>query len=307
MSYKPLPTAAFPEWCPCADPWLGRVRRSTMVVNGLKTQVTDAGTGRTVMLLHGTSVGVDARLTWFRLFPLLATGGRVIMFDQPGFGESAIPESGHLPDRLARSAHTAAMLDALGLDEVALIGHSEGGFVAAHRAVEQPARIRAIVVAASGATAPALGGERDAPWIEAAARAYDYEGRTINEEIYLQTEMLSRSIPDAAFVELLRHNYRRDLATGHVALFRRRAASSPGYAKYTELQEQHLLPRLSGLRATCSLIWGGRDATVPVPRGEALARMIPNARFSVLPDAGHWLMHDSPSIFAALVEDALSD
>jgi pimeloyl-ACP methyl ester carboxylesterase len=307
MSYKSLPTAAFPEWFPCADPWLGPVRRSTIVVNDVKTQVTDAGTGRAVVLLHGTSVGVDARLTWFRLLPALARNARIIMFDQPGFGESAMPETGHLPDRLARSAHTAAMLDALGLDDVALIGHSEGGFVAAHRAVEQPARIRAIVVAASGATAPALGGDHDQPWIQAAARAYDYVGRTINEEIFLRTEMLSRTTQDAAFVELLRHNYRRDLASGHVAMFRRRAASSSGYARYTELQEQHLLPRLADLRVPCSLIWGGRDATVPVTRGEALARMIPKARFSVLPDAGHWLMHDSPSMFTALVEELLYD
>ncbi len=59
---------------------------------------------------------------------------------------------------------------------------------------------------------------------------------------------------------------------------------------------QDLLPLI---RARTLVIWGERDALVPVELGAVLARSIPGARFEVIPRAGHVVMVDAPAAFNA--------
>jgi pimeloyl-ACP methyl ester carboxylesterase len=270
-------------------------------IGGLRTAVYEAGSGPAVVLFHGCSLCVDARLTWFRLLPSLARTYRVIAYDQPGFGLSDMSPSGTLPDRMARTAHARELLRALDVEHCSAVGHSEGGFIATRLAVEEPSPVGALVICASGAVAPALSGEADAAWRAAAAKAYDYASRSTDEDRLVRTEERLQNYSDPDFEALLRENYRRDLATGHVDIFRARGRALGDYSSYTSVQEQELHPLLHRLCAPVLLLWGGADATVPTARGEALARRIRHAEFRVLESAGHWLMHDASENFAAAV------
>ncbi len=270
-------------------------------IGGYRTAVYTAGRGPAVLLFHGCSLCVDARLTWFRFLPLLARTHSVIAYDQPGFGLSDMPPSGTLPDRMARTQHARDLLRALGLGHCSAVGHSEGGFIATRLALDEPSPVGALVVCASGAVAPALGGEADAAWRAAAAKVYDYVSRSTDEDRLVRTEDRLQHSGDPEFEALLRENYRRDLATGHVDIFRARGRALGDYTSYTAVQEQELYPLLNRLRAPVLLLWGGADATVPPGRGEALAQRIPHAEFRSFAGAGHWLMHDAPDTFAAAV------
>jgi len=292
-------------WSVIDDPVLGRIETARFQIGGWETRMFAAGTGPAVLLLHGSSIAVDSRLTWFRLFPALAVRHRVIMFDQPGFGDSEIPGDLAYPDRLARSDHALAVMAHLDLPDIAVVGHSEGGFIATRLALLRPDRVRALVIATSGGTAPMLNDERDAVWMAASAAVYDYPARTVGEAHFVQTEMALRQRPDADFESLLVANFRRDRASGHVEMLRRRAAAQTRFARYTELQEQFIHPYLPRLGIAPTLLWADRDATVPVARGERLAAILPRCILHVLPEAGHWLMHDRPRVFQGLVADAI--
>jgi pimeloyl-ACP methyl ester carboxylesterase len=135
------------------------VRSRTQRIGGYVTDLSDEGSGAPVPLIHASSIAVDARLTWLRFIPALAPRARVISYDQPGFGQSEVP--GYL-DRLQRAEHPAALMEALDLRDLTVIGHSEGGFIATRLALTCPDRIRKLVIVASGGTAPALGDGRDA-------------------------------------------------------------------------------------------------------------------------------------------------
>jgi pimeloyl-ACP methyl ester carboxylesterase len=273
---------------------------------GWRTALYRGGAGAPVLLVHGASVAVDARLTWFRVAPRLAAGHSVIAYDQPGFGRSAMPAAGAYPDRLERAEHAAALVERLDLRDLTVIGHSEGGFVAAMLALRQPARVARAVIVASGGAAPRLGGERDAAWQAAARAAYDYPARTVDEDTFACTEGFLRERADPEFEALLRANFRAARASGNLSMFLAKAGRSRGYEDYTALQERALLPRLHALRAPVLLVWGGRDATVPVARGRALARMIPGAAFHVFEASGHWVPVEEGEGFARLVGDWLS-
>jgi pimeloyl-ACP methyl ester carboxylesterase len=97
--------------------------------------------GPPVVLLHGGSSGAA---TWDRLSAALAaTGHRTIAVDLRGHGGSSrtaeYPLSGFRDDIIG-------LLDALGLDRVALVGHSLGAYTASLIAQQQPERITRLVL-----------------------------------------------------------------------------------------------------------------------------------------------------------------
>ena len=101
-------------------------------------QVWDMGEGRPIVLLHGIAAG---RRVFFRVAPKLAERYRVIV--PPLRGEiRAAPHATHedLVDDLG------ALLDALDLDDVTLLGTSFGGTVALAYAARRDARVAAVVV-----------------------------------------------------------------------------------------------------------------------------------------------------------------
>jgi pimeloyl-ACP methyl ester carboxylesterase len=98
-------------------------------------------TGPPLMLLHGFS---DAGLCWLRLASDLASDYDLILPDAAGHGRTSAAADA---ERLSRAvADPVAVLDALGIDRVTLIGHSMGAATAAAVAGTLPERVRGVVL-----------------------------------------------------------------------------------------------------------------------------------------------------------------
>ncbi len=93
-----------------------------------------------VVLLHGFS---DMGLCWLRLDNDLAPDYDLYALDAIGHGQSGGPERGF---RARAVGDVRAVLDALGLERPALIGHSMGAGTAARVAAEAPERVRGIAL-----------------------------------------------------------------------------------------------------------------------------------------------------------------
>src|SRR4051794_7457640 len=114
-------------------------------VAGTSVHWVEQGRGRPLVLLHGLS---DSHRTWSRVAPALARTRRVLTPDLQGHGLSGRPDSNY---SLAWNAGVlAAWMDALGLEDVDLVGHSYGGGVAQWLLLEQRARIRRLALVSSG-------------------------------------------------------------------------------------------------------------------------------------------------------------
>ncbi len=97
----------------------------------------------TVMLLHGKNFVADY---WSETAEFLANEGyAVLMPDQVGFGKSSKPRHYQFSFS-ALSRNTAALLDALGLDDVIVVGHSMGGMLASRFALAYPERTSGLVL-----------------------------------------------------------------------------------------------------------------------------------------------------------------
>ena len=83
----------------------------------------DRGTGKPVLLIHGWPL---SGASWERQSAvLLAAGYRVITYDRRGFGRSSAPSTGYDYDTLA--GDTSRLIEALDLNELAIVGFSMGG------------------------------------------------------------------------------------------------------------------------------------------------------------------------------------
>ena len=112
-----------------------------------RTHVLDLGTGPTLLLTHGSGRGVA---DWQEgLAERLAERHRVVAFDNYGFGRSERAHGWRYGNALwARQA--VDVLDALGIDDFVVAGHSAGGVVAASIAADHPERVRGAVFMGHG-------------------------------------------------------------------------------------------------------------------------------------------------------------
>lgn len=226
-----------------------------------------------MVLIHGASLDHSV---WALQSRYLAHHGRcVLAVDLPGHGKSDGPA---LTSIEAMADWVAALLDAAGIAQAALIGHSMGSLVALSAAQRHPARVRALGLIGTTAVMPV------APDLLNAAAANSHEA----------IEMLSR----------WGHGFGAALGnckapgmwmTG--AAERVLEAAAPGLL-HTDLLACNAFA--SGQEAaaavTCPtvIVQGNRDVMTPLRAATALAAAIKGARLTVLDGAAHMLLAERP-------------
>jgi pimeloyl-ACP methyl ester carboxylesterase len=120
-----------------SPPELEGVTHREVEVPGARLHVAEAGEGPAVLLLHGWP---QHWWIWRKVIPALAEDRRLVCPDLRGFGWSEAPAGSYEIAELA--ADMAALLDALELDEVDLIGHDWGGYAGFLLCLDVPDRIR---------------------------------------------------------------------------------------------------------------------------------------------------------------------
>jgi pimeloyl-ACP methyl ester carboxylesterase len=109
---------------PIDPPPIDGVRRSFVSARGVRFHVTESGAGTPVVVLHGWP---EHHYCYRDLLADPPEGLRIIAPDLPGYGWS-----GAAPHRWSKqdvADDLLALLDALGLDRVLLVGHDWGGFI----------------------------------------------------------------------------------------------------------------------------------------------------------------------------------
>ncbi|HJP69062.1 MAG TPA: alpha/beta hydrolase, partial [Sphingomicrobium sp.] len=120
-------------------------RGQTVRALDLDTNYHEAGEGAPVLLLHGSGPGVSAWTNWKKVLPVLAGDFRVIAPDMAGFGHTERnPELAY--DIKLWVKHLVAILDALDLQKVSLVGNSFGGSLALAAAARFPERFDRLVL-----------------------------------------------------------------------------------------------------------------------------------------------------------------
>ena len=119
-------------------------REGYVEADGFRIRYFERGMGEPLVCLHGAS---GPRLT--RTHDLLAETYRVILFELPGWGDSAVNDRSQSVSDLARTM--AAAVAQLGIDRYHLWGHSFGGRVACWLASQTGEAVQSVVLFAPAA------------------------------------------------------------------------------------------------------------------------------------------------------------
>jgi pimeloyl-ACP methyl ester carboxylesterase len=137
LAYRPNTT--IPEGAP------GR----HVVVSGVPIRVFQQGSGRDVLLIHGSPGSLE---DWKPVIDALPGSFRVTAFDRPGHGYSGDTGKYSHEDNADLAL---ALVDTLKLERVVVVGHSYGGTTALAMAARSPATVDAVVVLDSALYTPA--------------------------------------------------------------------------------------------------------------------------------------------------------
>src|SRR5882757_646424 len=99
----------------------------------------ETGTGAPLVFLHGNPT---SSYLWRHILPAVGDPARRLAPDLIGMGDSGKPEIAYTFDDHTR--YLDAWFDALGLDNVVLVGHDWGGALAFDWAARHPGRVRGI-------------------------------------------------------------------------------------------------------------------------------------------------------------------
>ena len=236
-------------------------------------------TGAPVVVLIG---GVGSTLSSFGpLNRRLSADHRLLCYEHRGTGGSEDPD---LPVTVLDYARDlVGLLDELGLDRVALLGHSFGGRVALELALAWPQRVRALIV---GGTSP--GGrahQAGRPGTQVALRRAPFLDR--------------RGWEDELFPAVLGHAAQLpSLAAWRVQDPPRARGSARQWEAYDTFD---VVDRLGGLSVPTMVLHGEEDALSPVVNGERLAAGISGARLVRLAGVGHSIQVEAPEQVASQV------
>jgi 2-succinyl-6-hydroxy-2,4-cyclohexadiene-1-carboxylate synthase len=263
--------------------------RDVDVGDGLRLHMTIAGEGPPLVLLHGFTGSAEA---WAPVWAPLGARCTTIAVDLPGHGRSSAPDDPrryaqpHFADDLER------VLQALGLQRVAVLGYSMGGRAALHFALRHRASVAALLLES---TSPGIAddGERHerAAADIALAAAIERDGIAAFVERWeaLPLWASQRALSDSERARLRaqrRENHPRGLAN---------SLRGAGAAA-----ESSLASHLSALGMPALLVAGALD-TKYVAIGQELERLLPNARLAIIPDAGHAVHLERPAELATVV------
>ncbi len=245
----------------------------------------DVGNGPPLLLLHGNGDEAD---TWRQVLPELANTWRVIAPDLPGFGRSKPMGTGQISD-LADAV--AELLKALDLRDVQVVGSSMGGAVAAEVAARARDRVAGLTLVGGGPAGHF--GEGGSPLAEPGVGEAFYNGLRDQGQAAAYGTLTPFYANLAALPEADRA-FLRERVWARVWSDTQRDAFLGGIRSLFTTPALDLA-RLDGLPV--HLIWGERDAIVPLALAERLRSALPQASLTVLPGVGHLPHQERPEAF----------
>lgn len=242
--------------------------------------------------MHGVGGWAE---NWRPVMPVLAAAGfRAIACDLPGFGQSERPRDAEYfdPTNPYYARFVVELLDALELERVDLVGQSLGGAIAAVTTICAPARVRRLALVCPGGfgvelplsfrlftlrVAEFLAWVTPASLVRSIVRSNFFDASRIPAWVYDEALRYSRSGSGREFCRVLR-----------------RVASLAG--QRAALRHEWW-ERAREIRVPTLIVWGRRDAILPVGQAVIAGGVLPWARLEVIEDAGHLLMIERPEVF----------
>jgi pimeloyl-ACP methyl ester carboxylesterase len=264
---------------------------------GLRQHAVIGGDGPPLLLVHGWPENWYA---WRMVMPALARDFEVIAVDQRGIGQTDKPQDGYDTGTLA--ADLVALMDALGHQRFAVVGHDVGHFISYALAADHPDRVDRVALL----EVPGPPGAVPSPplflpeainnkvWHIPVNRLAEVNEQLITgrEDIYFGYEFAiqaGKPLPDDVVDYYVRLVSNPDSLRGSLGFYR---AWDTTMAQNAQRKNRPLTMPVLAIGGAAS--WGEQV-------GDDMKTLATTVQSVVIPDAGHWLAEEAPDeLLAAL-------
>ena len=284
-----------------AQPALPATFKSQLVHSpaGADIFVRSAGTGPAVILIHGYAETSDS---WAPLATELVKSYTVIVPDLRGIGSSSRPAARY--DKKTQAADIRAVVTTLGFDHTFVVSHDIGIMVAYAYAALYPDKVDRLVV--MDAPLPGI-----APWDDIIKdhRLWHFSFWGPDEERLVQGR-------ERIYLDRIWNDFSASPSTQpddatrkfYAAQYAKPGAMRAGFAHFKafsqDVEDNKVFQRT---KLTMPVLAVGGEKSFGATQAVVMRNVAINVREAVVPNAGHWLMEESPAYTAALIRDYLKD
>lgn len=250
------------------------------IVNGIKVNYIDEGSGDIVVFLQGWGTNLDI---YKKVINKLSSTNRIIALDFPGFGKT--PEPPTAWDVNDYTNFTLAFFEKLKLDNVILMGHSFGGRVIIRLMNKENRKFKVkkiVLLDSAGIKAKVTTKKKlKQKWFKFCKKA---AGSKVGMKLF----------PGA--VDRMKNKY-----------------GSADYRKASPLMKQVLVKTISedltdmlpNINVPTLLVWGDMDTATPLSDARIMEEKIPDAGLVILKNTGHYSFLEDFYTFSRVIDSFL--
>ena len=257
-------------------------------INGVKLHWRESGAGDDVVLfIHG----FPFRSTmWGPQLEAVPAGWRFIAPDLRGFGNSELGNEALSIDLFADDL--IAILDHLNIEQVVVCGLSMGGYIALSIAERYPHRMRAVVLAATRASA-------DSP--EAKKSRHELAARTREQGAMAVVEsMLPKLVSGATRIQ------RPEVADFVKVMIQTTNAEAMARTLEALASRNDYRDKVHLINVAAMVVRGDQDEIIKREEMDLLARSVRGAKYEPIPNVGHLPNLEAPDVFNNLMSTFLN-
>jgi pimeloyl-ACP methyl ester carboxylesterase len=226
----------------------------------------------------------------------LARSRPIILLDNAGIGKSG----GEIPTTLRGwAAHVIALLEALGIHQIDLMGFSMGGAAAQHVALAAPGLVRKLILAGTRTSRT--------PNTVIGPRKFFFElAHSVTKEEFKEAFALTFFSPSphgraAALASWDRIFSRTQDRAPHLSpvLAKRQTEA---FSKFSVSNPENPYERIHELKMPVFVANGDNDLLIPSVNSFELAQLLPNAHLHIYPNSGHGFLYQYAELFAKHID-----
>lgn len=279
------------RWPAGSDGWPMAEHSRFVLHRPHRWHIQEAGTGPTLLLLHGAG---GATQSWRGLFPLLAQNHHVIAIDLPGQGFS---QSGarHRLGLRTMAEDLDALIAAEGWSLDAIIGHSAGVALALQLALTA-GMDQTKIVGINGALSTFKG---------VAGFMFPVMAKVLSATPFT-ADLFAATASSPQSVARLIGNTGSTLPPSDLTFYQRlvkdRSHVDGTLAMMAQWELEPLLANLPKLQMPTLLLAAENDRAVPPETSRKAAAQMPNASFELVPKLGHLMHEEDPDLICARIK-----
>lgn len=257
----------------------------------------EAGQGQPVIMLHGGGPGASGGSNYAaRNLGPLSRHFRVILIDQPGFGQSSLPVIDK-PRCEVNADAVKGFMDAQSIDSATLVGNSMGGGAALYLALKYPERVRKLALMGTVFGASYMFGSFPPEGLKVVFAAFKDPTppnlRAMYDAMLFDASSIDNSVLEARAADARNNKEQLDAFLDDIK-------------RHIPISKD-LTPELKNIRVPTLVLHGRNDRVVPYEMALRLVSDIPNSRLTVFNQCGHWVQYEKADEFNRLLADFVAN